>query len=102
MHQLFLDTAPLASQKILENLVSLLAPVVGIVIILFCVLEGTKLLKGNENGSVKKLISGLVILFFLIGVMYATKSINTWGDLFQKSVNTAVNAVGDTADSILK
>ena len=89
------------TSTILKNLIAFLAPVVAIFLVLFCVFQGGKLIKGSENGSVKKLIGGIVLFFFILGVMYAAGSFDTYATMFSNFAGSAVNQIGENATTII-
>lgn len=94
-------TNTFVTNNILQNLIAFLAPVVGIALVVFCVFQAFKLMKGSEGGSVMKMIGGIVILLFLLGVMYAAGSFDTYGKAFQGLTDTAINqGTGDLGDIV--
>lgn len=89
------------TQGILSQFVSFLTPLIGIAILIFCVVEGFKIFRGQEGASVKKLVSGLLVLVFIVGVMFATDSIGTWGRPLSDLFTTAVNKGGNSVMTII-
>lgn len=89
------------TNTILGQLIAFLAPVIAIGLIIFVVVQGLRLLKGAENGSVKKLVSGTVLFICMLGIMYASKSFNLWGNAFSGAVNTVVDTGGKNVNTIV-
>lgn len=89
------------TNKILQNLISFLAPVVGIAILLFCLVQAFKIFGGRENGSPKKLICGVLLLFFILGIMYTAGSFDTYGHLFSNLTNDIIDNAASDANNIL-
>lgn len=89
------------TNNILTNLISFLAPVVGIALVIFCVIQAFKIFRGDESGSVKKMIMGVVLLLFLLGVMYAAGSFETYGEAFRGLTDTIIEEGADNAGDIL-
>ena len=78
------------SQNILNGLVAFLVPLVGVAMLIFCVIQGYKLLKGADGASAKKLIGGVVAFLFIVGLMYLTKSFPTLGKTFSSFTNKTI------------
>lgn len=89
------------TNTILQNLINFLAPVVAIALVVFCVVQAFKIFSGSESGSVKKLITGVLILLFIIGVMYAAGSFETYGKAFQGLTDTVITEGAGNAGDIL-
>jgi hypothetical protein len=90
------------TNNILTNLINFLAPVVGICLVIFCVVQAVKIFSGSETGSVKKLIGGVLILLFIIGIMYAAGSFQAYGNLFKNLTDTIITDGAGDAEKILK
>jgi hypothetical protein len=89
------------TNNILTNLINFCAPVVGIALVIFCLVQAFKIFTGNENASVKKLVSGILILLFILGVMFAAGSFQAYGELFKGLTDTIINkGAGDAGDII--
>lgn len=89
------------TNNILTNLINFLAPVVGIALVIFCVVQAFKIFRGDESGSVKKMICGVLLLLFLLGIMYAAGSFQTYGEAFQGLTDSIINqGAGDAGDII--
>ena len=87
------------TNTILQNLINFLAPVVAIALVIFCVVQAFKIFSGSETGSVKKLITGVLILLFIIGIMFAAGSFETYGNLFKGLTNSVIEeGVGDAGN----
>lgn len=89
------------TNQILQNLINFLAPVVAIALVIFCVVQAFKIFSGNENGSVKKLISGTLILLFIIGIMFAAGSFESYKEIFQGLTDSIITEGGGDAQDIL-
>ena len=103
---MFQTTVILASggfitNNILTNLINFLAPVIGIALVIYCVIQGLKIATGNENASVKKMVSGVLIILFILGVMYAAGSFESYGKLFKNVSNTAIEKTAKDGNSII-
>ena len=90
------------TNNILQNLINFLAPVVGIAIVVFCVVQAWKLFRGQPGASVKNLLLGVLVLPLILGIMYAAGSFEAYGNLFKGVSDEAINQVGGEAGSILK
>lgn len=89
------------TNTILQNLINFLAPVVAIALVLFCVVQAFKIFSGDETGSVKKLVTGVLILLFIIGIMYAAGSFDTYGNFFKGLTDTIIQkGAGDAGEII--
>ena len=87
------------TNTILQNLINFLAPVVGIALVIFCAVQAFKIFSGSETGSVKKLITGVLILLFIIGIMFAAGSFETYGNFFKGLTDTIITeGAGDAGD----
>lgn len=89
------------TENILTGLISFLAPVVAIALVIFCVIQGFKLLKGSESGSVGKLVMGALLILFILGIMYLAGSYETYGELFKGLTGDVVSELGDNAGTII-
>lgn len=86
---------------ILNNLITFLAPLIGIAIVVFCVIQGFKLLKGQQGGSIKSLLTGVGVLLLILGIMYAAGSFDTYGKLFKGTTDKIITEVGNDAGNIV-
>lgn len=89
------------TNNILNNLINFLAPVVGIALVVFCVFQGFQIFKGSETASVKKLVLGVALLLFILGVMYAAGSFESYGNLFKGVTDSIIQQGGQDAGSIV-
>lgn len=89
------------TNSILEHLINFCAPIVAIALVIFCVIQGFKIFKGGDGGTVKTLIVGVLILLFLLGIMYAAGSFDSYGSSFNDVVNSLINHTSDDAGSIV-
>ncbi len=89
------------TNTILQNLINFLAPVVGIAIVIFCVIQAFKIFRGQEGGSVKSLLIGVGILLLILGIMFAAGSFETYGKLFQGITNTIIEQGGGDIGNIV-
>ena len=89
------------TKNILDNLVAFLAPIIGIAMIIFCIVQGFKIAKGDDNGSVKKLLMGIAFLLLIAGIMYSAKSIDEYGKLFKGTTDKVINQGGNDVKSIV-
>lgn len=90
------------TNNILNNAINFLAPLVGLALVIFVFVQGWKIVSGNETGSVKKLVSGVLLLLFILGIMFAAGSFDTYGNLFKSITDTAVQEGGSNINDILK
>lgn len=81
--------------EILTNLIAFLGPVIGIFLVIFCIVQGAKLLKGGEGGSIKALITGVFMFLFILGIMYTTKSYEVYGQIFADTSSNVMQGVGE-------
>lgn len=88
------------TNSVLENLINFLGPVVGIALIIFCVIEAFKILSGNAVGSVKNLITGTLILLFILGIMYTAGSFDTYGKFFQNITDNIITRGTEDIESL--
>lgn len=89
------------TNTILTNLINFLAPVVGIALVIFCVFQGFKIFKGSEGASIKKLIIGVLVLLFIIGIMFAAGSFETYGKAFQGIADSVITSGSGDANNIV-
>ena len=89
------------SDNILSGLLAFLAPLVGVAMLVFCVIQGFKLAKGVEGASVKKLVGGVALFLFILGLMYLTGSYKTLGDLFKNFTDKAITGVANDGTNII-
>ena len=89
------------TNTILQNLINFLAPLVAIFMVVFCVMQGIQIAKGGANGSVKTLVTGILLFLFVIGLMYAAGSFETYGKLFQSLADTLINQTQENAGNIV-
>lgn len=94
-------TSNFITNNILTNLINFLAPVLGIALVIFCVIQGVQIFSGRDGSSVKKLISGVLIIFFLLGLMYAAGSFASYGKLFQSITDGMIQKGTTDANSII-
>ena len=85
----------------LRNLINFLAPVVAIALVVFGVIQAFHIFKGDEKASVKKLICGVLILLFILGIMYAAGSFQTYGEAFKGLTDKAITSTSDDASTIM-
>ena len=90
------------TNSILNNLINFLAPVVGIALIVFCVIQAFKIFSGSEGGSVKKLVSRTIMLLFILGIMYAAGSFHQYGQFFKGITDSVITRGVQDADDILR
>ena len=89
------------TNNILTNIIDFCAPVVGIALVIFCIFQAFQIFRGSETASVKKLVSGVVILLFLLGIMYAAGSFETYGRAFQNITDSIIEQGGEDASKIV-
>ena len=89
------------TNNILTNLINFLAPVLGIALVIFCVVQGWQIFTGGNGSSVKKLISGVLVIFCLLGIMYAAGSFDSYGKLFQSVTDSIINKGSKDAGKIV-
>lgn len=89
------------TNSILTNLISFLAPVLGIALVIYSVIQGFKLFQGAQGASLGKLLGGIATILFLLGVMYAAGSFEAYGRLFQGVTDNVVNQFGDDTNNVL-
>ena len=78
----------MSTDNILKNLIAFLAPIVAIALLIFLIVQAVKLVKGSS--TFKTLICGALVFFFILGLMYACGSYNTYGQLFNSLTNKAI------------
>lgn len=101
MYHLLPVTEGYITNTILTNIINFLAPVVGIAMVIFCVIQAFKIFKGSEGASVKSLIIGIALLLFILGIMFAAGSFQTYGNIFKGVTDSAVQGVGNNAKEVL-
>lgn len=89
------------TNNILTNFIDFCAPIVGIALIIFCVIQAFQIFRGAEGASVKKMVSGVVILLFLLGIMFAAGSFETYGKAFQNITDGIINQGAENANDII-
>ena len=89
------------TNTVLENLVGFCAPVVAIALVIFCVFQGFQIFRGADGSSVKKLVGGVILLLFILGIMYAAGSFDTYGNAFKGVTDSIINQGADDAGSIV-
>lgn len=89
------------TNTILQNLINFCAPILGIVLIIFCIIQGWKIFRGNEGSSVKGLVSGVLLILFLLGIMFAAGSFETYGRAFEGLTNTLIEDGAENAARIV-
>ena len=89
------------TNTLLSNIINFLAPVVGIALVIFCLMQGIGIAKGNDNGGVKKLVTGVLLILFILGVMYAAGSFDTYGQAFKNVTDSAITSAGNDAGSLI-
>lgn len=87
--------------NILTNFINFCAPLVGIALIIFCLIQAFQIFKGSETASFKKMANGVIVLLFLLGIMYAAGSFETYGKTFQGLTNTIINEGAEDAGNII-
>lgn len=88
--------------NVLNGLVAFLGPVVAIALVIFCVVQGFQIIKGNNGGSVGKLVMGIVLILFILGVMYLAKSWETYAEMFSGLTSDAMTQFNTDAGTILE
>ena len=89
------------TNSILNNLINFLAPVVGIALVVFVCFQGFQIFKGSESASIKKLVLGVGLLLFILGIMYAAGSFESYGNLFKGVTDSIIQKGGKDAGSIV-
>lgn len=89
------------TNTILKNLIDFLAPVVGIALVVFCVVQAFHIFKGSEGSSFKKLLSGVGVLLLILGIMYAAGSFDTYGKSFKNLTNSVITSGAGNATKIV-
>lgn len=89
------------TETILQNLITFIAPCVAIALIVFCVINGFKLVNGAQGASFTKIAAGVITFFILLGIIYAAGSFETYGKLFQNVTGNVINELGNNADAIV-
>lgn len=87
--------------NVLNGLVAFLGPVVAIALVIFCVVQGFQIIKGNQGGSVGKLVAGVVLILFILGIMYLAKSWDTYATMFSDLTSGAMEQFENDAGTIL-
>lgn len=90
------------TNTILTNVIAFLAPVIGIAIVIFCVIQGFKLLKGQPGASIKSLLIGVGVLLLILGIMYVAGSFDTYGTLFKGATDNVIQNAGKDVENIVK
>jgi type IV secretory pathway VirB2 component (pilin) len=86
------DTSGFITNTILKNLINFLAPVGGIALLVFVVVQSVKLIRGE--GSLKKLLSGVGLILLCLGLMYAAGSFSTYGQIFSGAADKVIQQGG--------
>ena len=89
------------TNTVLKNLIDFCAPIIGIALVIFCVVQGVQIFRGSDGGSVKKLVTGVILLLFLLGIMYAAASFSTYGNAFKNVTDSIINQGASDAGSIV-
>lgn len=100
-YSLFVGSGNFITNNILTNVIDFAAPIVGIALIIFCVLQAFQIFKGSDTASVKKMVNGVIILLFLLGIMYAAGSFEVYGRAFQHITNNIIDKGAKDAGKIV-
>ena len=91
----------MSTQGILNQIINFLLPVVGIALVIFCVVQAFKLFSGSASGSVKKLITGVVLLLAIAGIMVFAGTITEIRDSLSGLVSGGVNNLTEDVGTII-
>ena len=94
-------TGNFTTTNILHNFIDFCAPIVGIALIIFCLVQAFQIFRGSESASFKKMAVGVVVLLFLLGIMYAAGSFESYGRAFQSITDTIINEGVQDAGNII-
>lgn len=89
------------TNNILKNLINFCAPLVAIALVIFCVLQGFQIFKGGDGASVKKLVTGVLLILFILGIMYAAGSFKSYGDAFKGVTDKVITNVSKDSGNLV-
>ena len=96
---LLLPQTAFITNTLLTNIINFCAPIVGICLVVFVLMQGFKVYKGQAE--VKGLVTGVLLILFILGIMYAAGSFETYGNAFKGVTDSAINSVGSDASSLI-
>jgi hypothetical protein len=95
------NTGGYITNTILTNLIDFLAPLVALAMVVYAVVQGWKVLKGSEGASMKKLLTGIGVIVFMLGLMYAAGSFQAYAGGFKSVVESLLGSTSDNAGQIV-
>ena len=82
----------------LNTIVTWVGAIIAIIFVIFIIKDVIEIIKGQ--GSVLKCVGKVIFVFIIIGVIFATKNYENFGNSFSDTAETAIDDIADESQDL--